>query len=168
MYNTTTQTRSNYTEEAFLLSSLQEVVKVWARGFGQAKFDLNICDGVADLSLNFKLGHPNEQHCEPVHLPPHPHHSHPHHHQQDYGQDTPHPNQNRKSKSQRERNRRRAAQHRAATAAVAVTAVILPFTGNLLPVNKRNTPLPLTPKDVPDKEAAFSAATPSFFEGPPK
>ena len=72
MYNST---NSNYTEEAFLLSSLQEVVKVWARGFGQAKFDLNICDGVADLSLNFKLGHPSEPHCEPVHL--HPHHSHP-------------------------------------------------------------------------------------------
>ena len=152
MYNST---NSNYTEEAFLLSSLQEVVKVWARGIGQAKFDLNICDGVADLSLNFKLGHPSEPHCEPVHL--HPHHSHPHHHQQEYGQETPHPNPHRKSRSQRERNRLRAAKHRAATAA---TAVILPFTGNLLPVNKRNTLSPLTPKDVPHKEVVVSAAPP--------
>ena len=55
----------NNTEEAFLLSSLNEIVKVWARGFGQAKFDLNICDGVAELSLNFKLGHPSDQHCAP-------------------------------------------------------------------------------------------------------
>ena len=46
----------NNTEEASLLSSLNEIVKVWARGSGQAKFDLNICDGVAELSLNFKLG----------------------------------------------------------------------------------------------------------------
>ena len=57
----------NNTEEAFLLSSLNEVVKVWARGFGQAKFDLIICDGVADVSLNFKLGHPSDQHWDPTH-----------------------------------------------------------------------------------------------------
>ena len=63
-----------YTEEAFLLSSLHEVVKVWANGIGQAKFDLNICDGVADLSLNFKLGHPKQQHCDPPNAPLQPDH----------------------------------------------------------------------------------------------
>ena len=62
----------NYTEEAFLLSSLHEMVKVWASGSGKARFNLEICDGLAELQLNFKLGHPSEGHCDPYI---------PHHHQ---------------------------------------------------------------------------------------
>ena len=46
-----------FTEEAFLLSSLHEVIKVWSRGSGQASFDLNISDGSAELKLGFKLDH---------------------------------------------------------------------------------------------------------------
>ena len=69
--------RTNYnysfTEEAFLLSSLYEVVKVWARGTGQASFDLNIVDGVAEVKLGFKLGRPSEPHChEPAPVHHHP------------------------------------------------------------------------------------------------
>ena len=154
MYARTTNT--NYTEEAFLLSSLQEVVKVWARGFGEAQFDLKICDGVADLSLNFKLGHPSDQHIEPVHQPPDPHH-HAHHEDFENGQEThrpPHQRQ-RRGPAQRERNRLRAARHRAGTAA---SAVILPFTGNILPLKETRTPFPSLPKDVPQKQAADPAA----------
>ena len=59
----------NYTEEAFLLSSLHEMVKVWASGSGKARFNLDICDGLAKLQLNFQLGHPSEAHGDPY-LPP--------------------------------------------------------------------------------------------------
>ena len=45
----------NYTEEAFLLSSLQEMVKVWASGSGKAGFNLNICDGLAGYNSTFNL-----------------------------------------------------------------------------------------------------------------
>ena len=92
------------TEEAFLLGSLNEVVKVWARGFGQAKFDLNICDGVAELSLNFKMGH-HSQHCDPPH-PPEQEHVQPdaqregEEHTQD--QETLRPVPKRKSQARRE------------------------------------------------------------------
>ena len=44
-------TNFNLTEEAFILSSLKEVVHVWARGSGQATFNLNIVDGVLISSL---------------------------------------------------------------------------------------------------------------------
>ena len=54
----------SYSEEAFLLASLHEVVKVWSRGSGQASFNLDISDGVADLKLSFKLGLPTEPHCD--------------------------------------------------------------------------------------------------------
>ena len=57
----------NYTEEAFLLSSSgREVVKVWARGSGQASFNLKISDGKAEVQLGFQLGHLAEPHCNPV------------------------------------------------------------------------------------------------------
>ena len=55
----------NHTEDAFLLSSLQEVVRVWARGTGHADFGLNVNDGVAELKLSFTLGHPYDLHCTP-------------------------------------------------------------------------------------------------------
>ena len=51
-------------EEAFLLASLHEVVKVWSRGCGQASFNLDVAEDSADLKLSFKLGHPTEPHCD--------------------------------------------------------------------------------------------------------
>ena len=66
----------NFTEEAFLLTSLQEVVKVWARGTGQASFAVNVENGVAKLDMSFSLGHPSDLHCQlpqrPVPVVPHP------------------------------------------------------------------------------------------------
>ena len=62
-------TNFNYTEEAFLLSSLQEVTKIWAKGTGEASFNLNILDGVAELQLHFKLGSPCDPHCVPADPP---------------------------------------------------------------------------------------------------
>ena len=145
--------------EAFLLNSLHEVVKVGSRGSGQAKFELTICDGVADLSLNFKLGHPSDKHCNGPHVAPQPDH-----HDVLYGDDNRQepfrPVRARKSKAQRERNHLRAAQHIAATATLATKAageaaatavVIIPFLGNILPMH-RNEDGPATPR---------TAATPS-------
>jgi hypothetical protein len=175
----------NNTEEAFLISSLNEIVKVWARGSGQAKFDLNICDGVAELSLNFKLGHPSDQHCDP----PHPTQQHvqpdAQHEGEEHGpdQETFHPVPQRKSQARRERNRLRAARHRAAVATEAAAAateavaastnIILPFKGTILPVLRREevnaaprtaastsprTATPTSPTTASTVEAAVSAA----------
>ena len=165
------------TEEAFLLSSLNEIVKVWARGSGQAKFDLNICDGVADLSLNFKLGHPSDQHCDPPHHPSQQH-VQPDSQQQgeELGQDeeTFCPVPRRKSQARRERNRLRAARHRAAAAmeagaaatenateaAAASNNIILPFKGKILPVSMREveTAAPRTASSTSPPQTATSTS----------
>ena len=64
-------TNFNLSEEAFLLSSLKEVVHVWARGKGHATFNLSIVDGIADLQLGFRLGSPTDPHLqEPPKKPP--------------------------------------------------------------------------------------------------
>ena len=62
--------------EAFLLSSLKKVRKIWGKGTGEASFNLNILDGVAELQLHFKLGSPCDLHCVPD--PPNPAQSFPH------------------------------------------------------------------------------------------
>ena len=161
-------TNFNLSEEAFLLSSLREVVHVWAKGSGQATFNLDIKDGVADLQLGFRLGHPadphlNQQQCEPNHhLPPAEHYPI----QQ---------KKRRKGPARRESDRARAAQHRArfqpesaaasscveemtGAGALKLPAVILPITGKLLPVK---------PVTSPPSNAAVPAATPPPRAPPP-
>ena len=115
-----------FTEEAFLLSSLHEVIKVWSRGSGQASFDLNISDGMAELKLGFKLAHPGDLHY-------HPHvledgHQHPYRHQP--------PRRRRKGQARRERDRLRAAEHHARTTQTPQD-VILPFNGRVLATKPR-------------------------------
>ena len=142
------RTNYSYSEEAFLLSSLQEVAKVWARGTGQASFHLNILDGMAQLELSFKLGGPGDLHCDPVHAlvppPPFP----PYHEDQ-----RP---RRRKGPGRLERDRLRAEKHRAKVskherAEAAVSAVKLPFSGKILPVKSTKPPANrnLYPEDVP-------------------
>ena len=48
-------------EEAFLLSCVQEVIKVWS-SHGQANLNLSVKDGHAAVHLSFKLGSPREAH----------------------------------------------------------------------------------------------------------
>ena len=161
-------TSFNLSEEAFILSSLNEVVRVWARGYGQASFNLNIKDGVADLQLGFQLGHPADPH---LHQQSEPHHHLPPEH---------HPNRKkkrRKGPARRESDRVRAEQHRARfqpeaaaassfaeeqTGAVALKlpVVLLPITGKLLSV-KPATPTPS------NATAAAPAATPPPPHAPP-
>jgi hypothetical protein len=162
-----------YTEEAFLLSSLYEVVKVWARGSGQAKFDLSICDGKADLSLNFKLGHPEDQHCDPPNPTLQPDHYHQDSQYEDHdGQEPfrPVPQPRHKSQARRERNRVRAARHRAAAAAATAVVpteaasstadVILPFTGTILPMQTIKEAPPAAHRTA-DRAAHTSTASPT-------
>ena len=58
------------TEEAFFLSCVGEVMKVWASKSGQAKLNISVENGMADLQLAFKLGLPGDPH-----LPNHPTHN---------------------------------------------------------------------------------------------
>ena len=50
------------TEEAFVLSSLKEFVKVWGSG-RQGYFNLECRNGLACVKLSFDLGHPSDLHC---------------------------------------------------------------------------------------------------------
>ena len=96
----------NHTEEAFLLSSLHEVVKVWARGSGQANFGLNVSNGSAELNLSFTLGHPSDLH----HVPPQFNHPNP---DQDQEQHSKKKKMGRKTAARRERDRARAQAYQA-------------------------------------------------------
>ena len=49
------------TEESFVLSSLNEFVKVWGSG-GQSNLSLECRDGLACIKLSFNLGHPTSPH----------------------------------------------------------------------------------------------------------
>ena len=53
------------TEEAFLLSSLKEVVKVWGTGISNASFNFTVENGKGCLQLGFQLGLPHELHGHP-------------------------------------------------------------------------------------------------------
>ena len=57
------------TEEAFLLSSMKEFVKVWASG-NRAKINVECDKGTAWLNISFSLGRPDASH----HVAPYHHH----------------------------------------------------------------------------------------------
>ena len=150
-----TSTTFSFTEEAFLLSSLQEVVKLWRRGSGQANFDLKVIDGVAELNLKFKLGHPSDLHCAPTHNVPPPH--------QDQDQAAPVLKKRRKSAARRERDRVRAQAFQAGRetgSETQQTSLILPFSGKMLPINNfPNTESAAAPADDAPQVAAAPAVT---------
>ena len=133
-------TTFNHSEEAFLLSSLHEVVKVWIRGSGQASFNLNISDGTADLNLGFKLGNPAEPHCHPC-PPPNNLRDEPvqpptveHHRRRRKGPGRRLRDEERAGKYHIQRQSKLAAD--SAPVSAAKPAVILPFTGKLLQIKK--------------------------------
>ena len=76
------------TEEAFVLSSLKEFVKVWGSGC-QAHFNLECSNGRAWVKLAFQLEHPADLHHLPYHAPQYhpqvrkPRHKGPARHQKD-------------------------------------------------------------------------------------
>ena len=63
--NTTPNISYNHTEEAFFLSCVDEVMKVWASKSGQANLKISVEDGKVDLQLGFKLGLPGDVHLAP-------------------------------------------------------------------------------------------------------
>ena len=78
-----------FTEEAFVLASLKEFVKLWGSG-SQAFFQLQCVDGQASLKFSSQLGSPADIHFHQQHRYPHHqhgfreeeplHHQHQHHH----------------------------------------------------------------------------------------
>ena len=52
------------TEEAFLLSSLKEFVKIWGSG-NQATLNIECKDGKACVRMETLLGHPSSSHFKP-------------------------------------------------------------------------------------------------------
>ena len=123
----------SYSEEAFLLNSLHEVVKVWASGNGKADFSLKIKDGAAELQLAFKLGRPCDDHVVP------PHHynlqqpQHDLHHEQLLPR---RPRRRHKGPARREKDRARAEQHQACLKSKSAESadILLPFQGKILPL----------------------------------
>ena len=123
----------SYSEEAFLLNSLHEVVKVWASGNGKADFSLKIKDGTADLQLAFKLGRPCDDHVVP------PHHynlqqpQHGLHHEQLLPR---RPRRRHKGPARREKDRARAEQHQACLKSKSAESaeILLLFKGRILPL----------------------------------
>ena len=158
----TSSSTFNPTEEAFLLNSLHEIVKIWARGSGKASFSLEVSDGQANLSLGIQLGHPGDQHYDPgAHLH--------HHHLHDQQQDVIKPKRRHKGPKRREKDRARAAAHQArlqpdeaapVTLVTAAPAVKLPFSGKLLPLNTK--PSVASPQAIktPSTLSSMSPTTP--------
>ena len=116
-------------EEAFLLKSLNEVTKVWARASGKANFNLSVQDGQAHLQLGFQLGLPHNYHLPP---PPRP------------------SAQRYKGSVRRERDRLRAAEHQARLSAspTSTLKVAVPATPPLPASTSSNTPTRAAPATV--------------------
>ena len=103
------------TDEAFVLSSLKEFVKLWGSG-SQASFQLECEEGKACLKFSCQLGAPVDRHFVP-HVPQdHPHGNH------GIGHSLP-PHPRKKGPSQKKRDRARAEAHRARQSTIAASAV---------------------------------------------
>ena len=148
-------TTINFTEEAFLLNSLQEGVKIWGKGIGQASFHLQIDNGTADLQLGFKLGLPSDLHVVPP-APPDPD-PQPNQHQRKEVDDQHIQNcgyqqqRRRKGPARRAKDRVRAAQHQAClqSKSAAPADIILPFNGKVIPIISSSTPASVSVASTP-------------------
>ena len=93
------------TEEAFVLATVKEFVKIWGSG-SQAQLNLECKNRGAWVKLAFQLGPPAAKHYVPYHGDPRPPHSPRDHASQP-------PRQRHKGPTRREKDRARAAAHRA-------------------------------------------------------
>ena len=55
-------------EEAFLFRNVRDIINVWSGGAGQARMNIFVNNGQAELQLTYRLGHPDARH-----LPYHQH-----------------------------------------------------------------------------------------------
>ena len=116
----------SYSEEALLLNSLHEVVKVWASGKGKADFQLKIKNGTAELQLAFRLGNPSVVHV----VPPLPHHDL--HHEPQLPR-----RRHSKGAARREKDRARAEKHQVSLKpekSAESAEILLPFRRRILPL----------------------------------
>ena len=119
-------TRHNEDNETLIYNTIHELIKIWRKGSGQANLSIDINDGLCDLNLSFKFerqfnGLATCTNQIPVINP-------------SFGQKK-NRNRRRKSPSQRERDRKRA-EYRLQK--IKKTKIILPFSGQLLPLNEIN------------------------------
>ena len=114
-------------EEAFLLKSLNEVTKVWARASGKAIFNLSVQDGQAHFQLGFQLGLPDNHHLPPPPRVP-----------------------RYKGPVRQERGRKRAAEHQARLTASSTlnSKVAVPASSQLPASTSSNTPARAAPATV--------------------
>ena len=56
-------------EEAFLFRNVRDIVNVWSGGSGQARLNIFVNNGQAELQLTFRLGHPEASHLPLPHTP---------------------------------------------------------------------------------------------------
>ena len=169
-------TNFNLSEEAFILSSLKEVVNVWARGSGQATFNLRIVDGFAELRLGFQLGSPTDLHLLREQVDPLPQEPPRRYRKQ----------KKKKSPAKLAKDRARAAEHQARikpeVAATSTSSsaeetsldIILPITGKLIPLKSISSPTEAVAASASPPTAATgtlrtaaSAATPPQRAPPP-
>ena len=118
-----------HTGEALIFDSLQEIIKIWSRGSGQARFTLDINDGVGEMKLSFNLGihSPNATRTETrTQYQAQPHILKPRKKRR----------RKRKSPSQLARDKARAQSYHARQAQK--STIVLPFAGQILPISKTN------------------------------
>ena len=129
-------------EEAFLLNSLQEVTKVWARASGKANFNLSVQDGQAHLQLGFQLGLPDD-----YHLPPPP------------GAFVP----KYKGSVRKERDRQRAAEHQARLRATSTldSEIVVPASPQTHSSKSSNRAAPATSKSTTASVVPIASSTTS-------
>ena len=159
-----------------MLRSLQEVVKVWKKVSSQASFSLDVKDGAATLQLSFQLSSPEDVHSEHADQPgtdlPN---DHCHVHRET------HPSWRRhKGPARQQKDRARAAAYRASRLQAADTAAIttttaavasavpvkLPFTGNILPLQRITsgcTPAVLPPASSASTFISVTSPPPSSY-----
>ena len=49
-------------EEAFLFRNVRDIINVWSGGAGQARMNIYVNNGQAELQLTYRLGHPEMRH----------------------------------------------------------------------------------------------------------
>ena len=161
----------SFSEEAFLLNSLHEVVKVWASGNGKANFNLKIENGSAELQLAFRLGHPRDVHAVPTQNYNLQQPQHDLHHDQQLPR-RPH---RHKGPARREKDRARAENHQAflkSKKSAESADILLPFRGRILPLANddpiKETASVAQPQSSSTREmSAASALTPNGAEPAP-
>ena len=112
-------TSFNQTGEAFVYSSIAEIVNVWARGTGDASFSIDVKNGSATVNMSFSLGPLDKLHVLPSAQC----------NKKLDGDAKPKKNFKKKSLSRLRRNRKRAEAFKRSK-----LNLILPFAGELLPL----------------------------------